>query len=115
MIARDVKEKLSYIGLHKTQSSNRLRKLTFVLTDENIFTVAPNVSVSRKCCSSHTVRINEGDALRLAGRDPTEDLMQILAERVYSFTTTTERETAPNIIKKLHYIDTRRRPTSSHT
>ena len=33
---------------------------THVLPDENIVTVAPNVSVSRKCCSSHTVPIYKG-------------------------------------------------------
>ena len=34
-----------------------------MLPDENIVTVAPNVSVSRKCCSSHTVPICGGYAL----------------------------------------------------
>ena len=81
-IARDVKEKLSYIGLDcETELKSTAgidQEKTFVLSDDNIFTVAPNVSVSRKCCSSHTVCIYEGFSLRVAGRDPTEDLMQIL-------------------------------------
>ena len=68
---REIKEKLCYIGLdllHKHTSPAQVDKeKTYALPD------APNVSVARKCCSSHTVLIHDGSALhhailRLAGR-----------------------------------------------
>ena len=37
---------------------------TYALPDENVIIVAPNVSVSRKCCSSRTVPIYEGYTLQ---------------------------------------------------
>ena len=68
-----------------------------MLSDENIVTVAPNVSVSWKCCSSHTVPTNESYALhpailRVAGREFAENFMKNLTEQGYSFTAAAERE-----------------------
>ena len=79
-----------------------------VLPDEYIVTVAPNVSISWKCCSSHTVPIHESytlhhTILRVHGRVVTEYLMKNLSDRGYSFTASAEREIARDISEKLCY------------
>ena len=78
----EIKEKLCYIGLnfdtkHKSPAQVDKEK-TYAPPDSDIITVAQNVSVSRKCCSSHTAPIYDGSALhhailRSAGCDLTVD------------------------------------------
>ena len=62
-IVRDVTKKLCYIGLDcdtelKSTVEINIEK-THVLPDGNIITVAPNISVSRKCCSSQSSLVKE--------------------------------------------------------
>ena len=87
------------------------KEKTFVFPEENIVIVAPNVSVSRKCCSLHTVPIYESYALPhavlrldLAGRDYTENFLENLAERRYSFTASAARKIACDVKEKPCYI-----------
>ena len=100
---RDLTEYLTKLTTEQDQEK------TYVLPDENIVTVAPNVSVSRKCCSSQTVHIYEGCTLRhairrLAGRDLSEYAMMSLLERGYSFTASAEREIARDVKENPSYI-----------
>ena len=110
---REIKEKLCYIGVNTTQSTNRLRKLTsYALPDGDIITVAPNVSVVQKWCSSHIVPINDGSALhhailRSAGRDLTVNSTKILTEQGYS-SPPTLREKDWRAFKRKHQCCTER-------
>ena len=108
-----VTEKQCHISLdHDTELKSTAeidQDKTDVFPDENIVTVAPNVSVSRKCCSSHTVPICESCALhhaivRVAGRDLTEYFMKNLTEQGYSFSAAAKREIARDVKKKLFHI-----------
>ena len=138
VFVRDVKEKLRYIGadydtvLKSTAGTDQEK--TYVFPDENIVTVVPNVSVSRKYCSSHTVPIYESHTLhhailRWPGRDLTEYLMKHLTEQGHYLSAAAERKIARDVKDKPCYICldfrhraqnrprkwTRRRPTSLHT
>ena len=108
-------EKPNYNDLgcdNKLKSNVEINKeKTFVLRDENNITVAPIVSVSRKCCSSRTVPIYEGytphhDILRLdlVGRDPAKCSMKNLTEQQYSLYAAAEREIVREINEKTRYI-----------
>ena len=87
------------------------KEKTYVFHDKNIITVAPNVSVSRRCCSSRTVLKYEGYTLHhnilrlyLVGRDPAEYSMESLTEQQYSFCVAAEREIVRETKEKTCYI-----------
>ena len=91
-----------------------------MLPGENIITLTPNVSVTRKLCSSRTVPICEGytlhhDILRLdlVGRDPAKYSMKNLTEQGYHLSAAAERKIARDVRASRRKLHHRRRQTFS--